>query len=683
MAEQELQLKIILENGQFKVAVADSTEAVKKMGRETKAGGEQAASGIGQIVGGFRLLQNVVKGFIGLQVVQYLFNIGKAAFRGAAELEKNKIAFETMLGSGKKAAEIMKDIQTMAAKTPFETPGLIEGAKRLLAFGVAQQNIIPTMTRLGDAAMGNQEVFDRLTLAYGKVAAKGRASMEEINQFIEAGVPITAQLAKNLGVTTAQLSQMIERGQIGFSKVDQALKSLTTGTGQFAGMMARQSQTLGGLMSTLADNIKLNLIGAAADASGPMKIFIGLLSKSAEEGGLLANSISIIGKVVSTAIGFINHMILTVQRLWAGAKEIYYEARALVTTDPEKYREYMSRAAGAHSEGARLEKEIDTNIHTTRQAIGLETKPEEKGGTGVGRGTSGPLDSAAKGARNAAAQYKNYAEQILNGANIMLTGLTDIYSRIVEIEQQRIDNLKTIGDAWFEYQKQKALEAAGFQEKTQSQRYQQEIQDLQKQISKTSNLQKRKDLQEQIREKQQAKKKAEIEEKAAKEKAAFDLLMDLQNAQLARKQFYRNQQMQMGMIWMQAGTAVLGAWSGAFQSVPFPPAAAILAAVMTALILGMAAAQSAMVMTQKPPMFERGAFIPGTPAGVPAIVAERNKAEWIAPVDDPEAMAKVRTALGIQSGPIIDLRGAHIYDEIGFKRILKKGLQGWSFNGAY
>lgn len=188
-----------------------------------------------------------------------LLGIGIAALKGAADFEKQRVAFETLLGSAKKAGTLLRQLEKFAAMTPFQLPGLIEGSKRLLAFGVAAEDIVDTMTNLGNAAMGNQEVLDRLTLAYGKVRAKGRASMEELNMFTEAGVPIMKSLAKHYGITTEELFKYVSTGKVGFEDVNQALTDLTTGQGQFAGMIEKQSETLSGLFSTLRDNIGLLL----------------------------------------------------------------------------------------------------------------------------------------------------------------------------------------------------------------------------------------------------------------------------------------------------------------------------------------------------------------------------------------------------------------------------------------
>ena len=190
-----------------------------------------------------------------LFVTAPLVAMGVVALKNAASFEKQTVAFETLLGSAQRAKTLLKDIEDFAATTPFQMPGLLEGSKRLIAFGIGADEIVDKMTNLGNAAMGNQAILDRLTLAYGKLRAKGKATLEELNMFMEAGVPILDELAKMYDVTTQEMFEMISGGKIGFEQVDQALTNLTTGAGRFAGMIEKQSKTLSGLWSTLKDNL--------------------------------------------------------------------------------------------------------------------------------------------------------------------------------------------------------------------------------------------------------------------------------------------------------------------------------------------------------------------------------------------------------------------------------------------
>lgn len=690
MSDQRIELQIWLDNGQLKVATKESEQALQGLGSGIKKAEQDSKSGMAGIAGGLQNLTNIVKGFIGLQVVQFFYNIGKSALKGAADLEKNKIAFETMLGSASRATTMMNDIQKMAAATPFETPGLVNAAKQLIAFGVAQKDVISTMTRLGDASMGNQEIFDRLSLAYGKTAAKGRASMEEINMFIEAGVPLTAQLAKNMGVTTSELSKMIEQGKVGFSKVDQALTSLTTGTGQFAGMMEKQSKSLGGLFSTLADNIKIGLTGAAGEATGPIKALMSEFIDGVDSAGLFGDALKVIGfllgAIVNEVLRFINH----IQLLKAKITELYYTGKALASTDPVDRKRYEEEARSARQSGYSASNKLQARDDYYTNFFKNFGKNENTASSGDYKAGGKPGDSASDAAKKAASEakkavqeYAQYSQLIISSAQNMLSSLTNIYQQQAEMEQQRYDNLQTMGDAFLEYQLNQQLAAAGFKEQTDSEKYKKEISDLQKQYTKTTNIQKKKELKEQIELKKDLKKKAEIEEDAAKRKQTFDLMMQLIKHQMMVSQFRSNQQLQIANATISMLGGAASAFSSAFIAIPNPIAAAVVGGIMSALVLGMGGAQIGLIAQQSPPAFETGGFFAGSPLGT-AIVAEKNKAEAVIPFENEQYMARFRDALGMNSEPrtvVFQIQG-NVYDERGFMKVLKNVTQTykWKFN---
>lgn len=180
--------------------------------------------------------------------------IGLNALKTARDFEQYRVSFEVLLGSQARAKALMEEITVYAAKTPFEMPELVDGTRRLLAFGIGVKEVVPLLGRLGDLSMGNKDKLERMTDAFGKVKARGKANMRDLNRFIEAGVPIVAQLAKNHQTSAAAIMEMTEKGRIGYKDVEQAIVSLTSAGGQFEGMTIKQGQTLQGVWSTLTDS---------------------------------------------------------------------------------------------------------------------------------------------------------------------------------------------------------------------------------------------------------------------------------------------------------------------------------------------------------------------------------------------------------------------------------------------
>lgn len=191
--------------------------------------------------------------------------LGYKMISAAADMEQTKIAFETMLGSGQAADKFIRDLTDFAKRTPFEMKGLEDASKKLLAFGIESKNVIPDLKSLGDIAAGvGSEKLPFLINAFGQVRAKGRLMGQELLQFTEAGVPLAEELAKSFGKTTAEIQDMISKGQVGFEDVRNALKNLTGESGRFNNLMDKQADSLKGMVSNLSDAWDIFLRGEGA-----------------------------------------------------------------------------------------------------------------------------------------------------------------------------------------------------------------------------------------------------------------------------------------------------------------------------------------------------------------------------------------------------------------------------------
>jgi tape measure domain-containing protein len=189
----------------------------------------------------------------------------------AANMEQANIAFTTMLGSGQKAQTFLKDLNTFAAKTPFDFPGLTTAASSLISAGIDANKVIPIMTSLGNATSGmgtGAEGVQRATVALQQMSAAGKISGEDLNQLRDAGIPVFDLLTAATGKTTAQIAEMAQKGQLGRKELDQLMTALENGKGleRFNGLMDQQSQSLSGMISTLKDTAGMGLAQAFAPA---------------------------------------------------------------------------------------------------------------------------------------------------------------------------------------------------------------------------------------------------------------------------------------------------------------------------------------------------------------------------------------------------------------------------------
>lgn len=196
----------------------------------------------------------------------------------AGQDEQTRIAFETMLGSAEEAKIRLEELKQFAATTPFELPGLKDAAKRLLAFNIQGQEIIPTLRALGDISAGvGMDKLPQLILAFGQVKAATRLTGMELRQFTEAGVPLLGELAKTMGKSEAQIQELIHSKKISFEQTRTALFSLSQDGGRFANLMVKQSKSFLGMISNFKDYINIVAIEVGNELLPVAKELLGSL----------------------------------------------------------------------------------------------------------------------------------------------------------------------------------------------------------------------------------------------------------------------------------------------------------------------------------------------------------------------------------------------------------------------
>ncbi|WP_448827121.1 tape measure protein, partial [Capnocytophaga bilenii] len=216
-----------------------------------------------------------------------------------SEFQQLEISFGTMLKSKEKANALMAQLTDLAAKTPFGLQEVSEGAKRLLAFQVPAQEVTETLRRMGDVAAGLGVPMGQLIHVYGQVKAQGKLMTNDLYQFMNAGIPIIAELSKVVGKSETEIKDMVSAGKIGFTEIQAVIKNMTSEGGLFFNLMAEQSKSLGGQISNLQDNFDqmLNEIGKASEGvvSGAISGVAYLVENYQTLGKLIAGLITTYG----------------------------------------------------------------------------------------------------------------------------------------------------------------------------------------------------------------------------------------------------------------------------------------------------------------------------------------------------------------------------------------------------
>lgn len=262
---------------------------------------------------GFSKLGSVVAGAFSVATISAF---GVAAVKSAGQVELATAKLETLLGSRGRAQEMVSDIIKMADTTPYGGEELIKAATTLKGFGVETDQIMTSLTALGNAAGGNADNMSRLALVVGQVRAQNRLLGSDVYQFVNAGVPLYKLLSESMKKPTTEIKNMIEAGKVGYKEVNAALQEFYTGNGKYADLMEKAAATLPGMFSTMNDSMMAfgrELVDvftpALKDAmSGITETFTALVGWLREASPELKQTIATVGKfaaIFMTAVGAI------------------------------------------------------------------------------------------------------------------------------------------------------------------------------------------------------------------------------------------------------------------------------------------------------------------------------------------------------------------------------------------
>lgn len=286
---QENEGRLLFEVRADQTDIKKDIEAIKKqfesLTEKTKEEGKKQAE----------VWQNLVKGATAYFTLQGASAFIKQVVAVRSQFQQLEISFGTMLKSKEKANELMSQMADLAAKTPFGLEEVSEGAKRLLAFQVPAEEVTETLRRMGDVAAGLGVPMGQLIHVYGQVKAQGKLMTNDLYQFMNAGIPIIAELSKVVGKSETEIKDMVSAGKIGFPEVQAVIKNMTNEGGLFFNLMAEQSKSLGGQISNLGDSFDqmLNDIGKASE---------GYISGAIQGVTFLVENYKTLGKVIAGLI---------------------------------------------------------------------------------------------------------------------------------------------------------------------------------------------------------------------------------------------------------------------------------------------------------------------------------------------------------------------------------------------
>ena len=194
--------------------------------------------------------------------------MGAALLKSAIDLQKTAAGFNVLVGNTQKAQKLFAEVKKFADTTPFEFPELAKSTTMLLGYGIAAEDVMDRLKRLGDAAAASGGDLNGITLAYAQMIGRGKVTGDNLRQLTENMVTLRAELAKVSGVKMNELDKAIENGEISTTELNKALDLATNKGGKFFGGTAKLAVTFSGRLSTLKDTLMetgRNLLGLKVD----------------------------------------------------------------------------------------------------------------------------------------------------------------------------------------------------------------------------------------------------------------------------------------------------------------------------------------------------------------------------------------------------------------------------------
>lgn len=369
------------------------------------------------------------------------------------QFQQTEMAFKTMLQSEEKADALMKQLIRTAAVTPFGVEDVTEGAKQLLAFNVAAEDVNKTLIGLGDVAAGMGLNLKDLVMLYGTTIAKGKMDTMDLYQFLNRGIPIADEIAKVMGldVTNAikEVQKQIKAGKVTSDIFIQAMQSMTAEGSKFGGLMEAQSKTITGQISNIEDAIEQMFNDLGKSQEGVINTGLGVVSTLVENwetvGKVLMTVVAAYGAYKAAVISMI--AISKAQVAWKSAKAFLSLAKSITTAkDAMALFNLVSSSIGlvlgAVAAGVTM---FNLFGNSAEDAATKTSKFTESANEASSKVES--LVSILKTAKEGSKVYKDTIKELSNiydNYGIAIDKIKEDESNLMDVKQQEIDKSKEL-----------------------------------------------------------------------------------------------------------------------------------------------------------------------------------------------------------------------------------------------
>lgn len=274
---------------------------------------EKSGRSIGSSLGG-AVKKTFTAGFATASVAA-VGAVGTAMAKGFGRLTAIENAEAKLKGLGNSAETVSGVMDNALAAVKGTAHGLGEAASTsagLVAAGIKPgQELEQVLKTVGDtAAIAGRDMQD-VGVIFGSIAARGKLQGDDMLQLMESGIPVLQLLAKETGKTSAEVSEMVTKGQIDFATFERAMRS---GVG---GAALEMGNTVQGALANLGSAMgRVGAVVLGPVFSATPKLLTGITTavdgltdslKPASEqvGKILAPAFETIGKKIAGSAPFI------------------------------------------------------------------------------------------------------------------------------------------------------------------------------------------------------------------------------------------------------------------------------------------------------------------------------------------------------------------------------------------
>jgi tape measure domain-containing protein len=220
---------------------------------------------------------------LAIGAVKAIADLGQAGLKVAMAREQIQAQLEVLTGSEKAARKLIDATIELDAKSALSATQFQDSSKVLLGYGLSVSEVIPSLNKLSEISMGNNEKMQSLTLAFGQVRANGRLMGQEVLQMVNAGFNPLQEISRTTGESMVSLRARMEAGKVSFEEVAKAMDTATSAGGRFAGMNDKMADTTAVKLAKLDTHYQNFLASIGREVAPGVNNALDLVNKTIED----------------------------------------------------------------------------------------------------------------------------------------------------------------------------------------------------------------------------------------------------------------------------------------------------------------------------------------------------------------------------------------------------------------